>query len=84
MIFVRLVCHHVACIFKNYDLLYNSGKCYSLCFKAKCPLFRRTISTLSHLNKSSTVNQSKCIDIIISKNNSASDWNDKCANYVQC
>ena len=57
---------------KEYDLLYNGSKSYSLCFKPKCSIFNRPIFTLNHLNIP-TVNQSKYLGIIISENNCAPD-----------
>ena len=67
---------------KEYDLLYNGSKCYSLCFKPICSIFNRPVFTLNHLNIP-TVNQSKYLGIIISENNCASDLKrQKCANYM--
>ena len=57
---------------KEYDLLYNGSKSYSLCVKPKCSIFSRPVFTLNHLNIF-TVNQSKYIGIIISENNCAPD-----------
>ena len=57
---------------KEYDLLYNGSKSYSLCFKPKCSIFNRPVFTLNHLNIP-TVNQSKYLGIIISENNCAPD-----------
>ena len=57
---------------KEYDLLYNGSKSYSLCFKPKCSIFNRPVFTLNHLNIP-TVNQSKYPGIIISENNYAPD-----------
>ena len=57
---------------KEYDLLYNGSKSYSLCFKPKCSIFNRPVFTLNHLNIP-TVNQSKYLGIIISENNCAHD-----------
>ena len=57
---------------KEYVLLYNGSKSYSLCFKPKCSIFNRPVFTLNHLNIP-TVNQSKYLGIIISENNCAPD-----------
>ena len=57
---------------KEYDLLYNGSKSYSLCFKPRCSIFNRPVFTLNHLNIP-TVNQSKYLGIIISENNCAPD-----------
>ena len=57
---------------KEYDLLYNGSKSYSLCFKLKSSIFNRPVFTLNHLNIP-TVNQSKYLGIIISENNCAPD-----------
>ena len=57
---------------KEYDLLYNGSKSYSLCFKPKCSVFNRSVYTLNQLNIP-TVNQSKYFGIIISENNCAPD-----------
>ena len=52
---------------KEYDLLYNGSKSYSLCFKPKCSIYNKPVFTLNHLNIP-TVNQSK---YLFSKNNCA-------------
>ena len=57
---------------KEHDLLYNGNKSYSLYFNPKCSIFNRPVFTLSHLNIP-TVNQSKYLEIINSKNNCAPD-----------
>ena len=48
---------------KEYDLLYNGGKSYSLCFKPKCSIFNKPVFTLNHLNIA-TVNQSNIFYLI--------------------
>ena len=53
---------------KSMTLLYNGSKSSSLCFKPNCSIFNRPVFTLNHLNIP-TVNQSKYLGIIISKNN---------------
>ena len=57
---------------KEYDLLYNGSKSYSLCFKPKCSIFNRLLFTLNHLNIP-TVIQSKYLGIIFSENICAPD-----------
>ena len=57
---------------KEYDLLYNGSKSYSLCFKPKCFIFNKPVFTLNHLNIP-TVNQLKYLGIIISENSYAPD-----------
>ena len=52
---------------KEYILLYNCSKSYSLCFKPKCSIFSRPVFTLNHLNIS-TVSQSKYLGIIFTEN----------------
>ena len=63
------MCHTYA---KEYDLLCNDSKSYSLCFIPKCSIFNRPVFTLNHLNIP-TVNQSKHLGNIISENNCAPD-----------
>ena len=55
---------------KEYDLLYNGSKSYSLCFKPKCSIFNRPVFTYLNIP---TVNQSKSLGNIISENNCALD-----------
>ena len=58
---------------KEYDLLYNGGKSYSLYFKPKCSTFNRPTFTLNHLN-SPNVNQSKYLGIVINEVNCNPDF----------
>ena len=57
---------------KEYDLLYNGSKSYSLCFKPKCSISNRPVFTLNQsINQS--INQSKYPGIIIGENNCVPD-----------
>ena len=57
---------------KEYDLLYNGSKSYSLCYEPNCSIFNRPVFTLNNFNIPS-VNQLKYLGIIIGENNCAPD-----------